>query len=398
MRDSHPEAAGQGAAMSGGAPADLFAARHYPEVRRPTTEAATLPPWCYTSAAFLEGELARLFRPDWNCVGRADRWVETGDYAALDVAGVPVIVLRDGQGGLRAFANLCRHRGMQLLEGEGRCMGIKCPYHGWTYSLTGRLAAAPKMKRSEGFDQGDFGLRSLRIESLEGFAFVALDGAAPPLESYLAGFPEVIAPYRLHDMVCTRRHSFTVACNWKLFIEIFLEYYHLDAVHGETLSKVGYQDPTPPEAVAGAFATQFGVHEGTSGTLTPAGGGTLPPIEGLPASLAGGTRYTVVYPGLIFALTTDSLWSYVCTPDGPASTQVLMEVCFPRASAVRADFAKRVAGYYERLDVGIAEDIAILERQQQALASPFAGPGRFCYLEELTSLFDRWVVETILDR
>ena len=75
-----------------------------------------------------------------------------------------------------------------------------------------------------------------------------------------------------------------------------------------------------------------------------------------------------------------------------------MEVCFPRASAERADFAACVASYYDRLDVGIAEDIAMLERQQQALGSPFASPGRFCYLEELTSLFDRWIVEAVLDR
>ena len=114
--------------------------------------------------------------------------------------------------------------------------------------------------------------------------------------------------------------------------------------------------------------------------------------------MRGGTRYNVVYPGMIFALTTDSLWSYACTPDGPGRTRVLMEVCFPRASAERADFAACVASYYDRLDVGIAEDIAMLERQQQALGSPFASPGRFCYLEELTSLFDRWIVEAVLDR
>ena len=113
--------------------------------------------------------------------------------------------------------------------------------------------------------------------------------------------------------------------------------------------------------------------------------------------MRGGTRYTVVYPGLIFALTTDSMWSYACYPEGPARTKVLMEVCFPARSAARSDFAAVAKGYYDRMDVGVAEDVAVLERQQTALGSPFASAGRFCYLEELTALFDRWVVEAVVD-
>lgn len=387
----------RGAVITGSEPEDIFAARHFARACRPPEEAETLPSWCYTSAAFNRGETARLFGKAWNCVGRADRLAGPGDYVALEVAGVPVIVLRDRAGELRAFANVCRHRGMQLLEGAGNCKGIKCPYHGWFYSLSGRLTAAPKMKRSAGFDAAAHGLKSLRLEAHEGFIFLDLTGEAAPLEVYLAGLSGIVAPYRLAEMVCTRRREFTVDCNWKLFIEIFLEYYHLRSVHPDSLDGIAFQDPDPPEAVDGAFATQFGGHEGTSGLIKDGSARALPSIPGLPERLRNGTRYTVVYPGLIFALTTDSMWSYVCTPEGPGRTRVLMENCFPREAVESGEFEALSPGYYERSDVGLAEDIAVLTRQQKALGSPFASPGRFCYLEELTSLFDRWVAEAIQD-
>ena len=120
------------------ADAEMFDPRHYAAVRKPLLEAETLPPWCYTSAAFYAREVERIWKKVWNFLGSAEHIPHAGDYCTLTFAGVPLIVLRDRKGELRAFVNSCRHRGSALLQGEGNCQSIVCPYHSWTDELNGK--------------------------------------------------------------------------------------------------------------------------------------------------------------------------------------------------------------------------------------------------------------------
>src|SRR5258706_15734657 len=121
------------------AAADIFDSRHYQRVRRPALEAESLPPWCYTAPEFYDREVDRIFRKTWNFLGRVDEVAKPGDFRVFDLVGESVIVLRDREGEVRAFANTCRHRGTRLLAGTGKCRSIACPYHAWTYDLDGRL-------------------------------------------------------------------------------------------------------------------------------------------------------------------------------------------------------------------------------------------------------------------
>jgi choline monooxygenase len=132
----------------------MFDPVHYAKVRLPVLQAETLPNWCYTSEAFYRREVERMFKRNWNFVGREDELPKPGDYVALDMFGEGVIILRDKSGRLRAFANTCRHRGTKLLQGRGQCPAIVCPYHSWTFALSGELVAAAGMERTEGFDKG----------------------------------------------------------------------------------------------------------------------------------------------------------------------------------------------------------------------------------------------------
>ena len=129
--------------------------RDFERVLRPPPRAESLPPWCYTDQDFFERELASAFRSAWASLGRADRVPAPGDYAAVDLAGVPLLLLRDKTGEPRAFANSCRHRGTKLLAGSGRCRTVTCPFHGWVYGLDGALIHAPDMERAEGFVRVD---------------------------------------------------------------------------------------------------------------------------------------------------------------------------------------------------------------------------------------------------
>lgn len=377
---------------------DIFNSQHYEKVLRPPEEAETLPPWCYTSPAFYQREVERLFRSSWNCVGREERLPHPGDYFAFELAGVPVVLVRGENGTLRAFANTCRHRGTQLLEGEGNCERlICCPYHGWSYRLDGKLAGAPEMGKAPCFSKDEYGLIPIRLETRDGFVFINFDAESIGLDSYLGDFSGIFAPYGLGDMRCVRRREYEVACNWKLFIEVFMEWYHIKAVHPGSLDSVNYDRPDPPDKVKGEYVTQFGTHEGTGALLKGRGHTAFPPIATLSGRLLGGTRYALVYPAFIFAASTDSMWSFECYPQGPDRTKYAMNMCFPKSTVERPDFQELARAYFDRWDTGIVEDNTILERQQAGLTSPFARPGRLSSLEPVVGLFAQWVINRVLD-
>ncbi len=365
-------------------------------VEPPFDSSDTLPPACYTDPDIFERELETIFHASWIGIGRADRWKAPGDYAALKVAGVPIIVIRDKAGHLRAFANSCRHRGTQLLEGEGNCGRIACPFHSWTYALDGRLIGAPKMERTRDFDKADYGLVPVRAATSDGFAFVCFNETTLGLDEWLGDFSERHRPWSLADMVSTRRREFDVACNWKAFLEVFNEYYHLPYVHPASLDGI-YDLPDDGDEIAGNYATQFGTTQGTGGLLENTQDEPLPTIETLRDRNRQGTRYSWMFPNMTFAAGTEAIWVYEAYPLAPERTRVGMTLCFPAGTAERPDFEARAQRYYDRFDTALAEDVPMLERQQAGLTSPFARQGRFSYLEPSVAAFAFWYAGRLLE-
>ena len=366
-------------------------------VQQPISKAATLPPACYTDQALFEIEREAVFRSSWVGVGRADRWKKPGDYSAMSLAGVPIVILRDKQGELRAYANTCRHRGARLLDGDGTCKGIKCPFHGWAYGLDGRLVGAPRMERTEGFDRSEFGLVAFRIETVDGFAFVSFNDDAPALDSALGDFSRLHAPWSLGTMVSTRRREFEVACNWKNFVEVFNEYYHLPYVHPDTVDGL-YALPDDPDETTGAYASQFGPTNGTGGLLEDQQEHALPTIPTLTGRNRDGVRYSWMFPNMTFAASNEAMWVYEVYPVAPDRTWVGMTACFPPETVARDGFEQSAAHYYHRLDAAIAEDIPALESQQIGLTSPYARQGRFSFLEDSVARFAHWYAGRLADQ
>ena len=355
----------------------------------------SLPPACYTDPAVLAREYEHIFRTSWVGVGRADRWQAPGDYAALSVGGVPVIVIRGKNGELGAFANSCRHRGTQLLVGEGSCRRIQCPFHSWTYALDGRLIGAPRMDRAQGFEMADYGLVAFRAAVVDGFAFVCLDETVPGLEDWLGDFSHRHAPWQLGAMVATRRREFDVGCNWKMLLEVFNEYYHLPYVHPASFGGI-YEEPDAPFAIRGNYTAQFGTTQGTGGLTKDTQDQALPTIAGLEGRNRRGTLYSWMFPNMTFAAGSEAIWVYEAHPIAPDRTRTALTVCFPAETVARADFEERAQHYYGRFDTALAEDIAILERQQAGLTSPYARPGRFADLEPSVATFAHWYAGKML--
>jgi phenylpropionate dioxygenase-like ring-hydroxylating dioxygenase large terminal subunit len=199
---------------------------------RPLDEATMLPARAYTDANVFAFERERLFGTDWVCVGRESDVGVAGTWFVAPVCRGGVIVVAGDDGVPRAFHNVCRHRGTTLLDGCGeRAARIRCPYHGWSYDLRGRLALAPGMDDVVDFDPGAHGLAPVRLETFGGFLFVCLATTGPSLLAWLDDLPAQFEGIPLAGLVLGRRSRYTVRANWKLLMENFAESYHFGPVH-----------------------------------------------------------------------------------------------------------------------------------------------------------------------
>jgi phenylpropionate dioxygenase-like ring-hydroxylating dioxygenase large terminal subunit len=191
-------------------------------------------PWSwYSDPEILRREQERVFARSWQYVGPAGQVAEPGTYFACAVGLLPVVVTRDREGTLHAFANVCRHRGHQVAAGEGKRETLQCGYHAWTYALDGSLRAAPRSDREPGFDPAELSLRPVQVDSWGPFLFVNPDAEAPGLAETLRDLPEQIASAGIDvdSLEFRARSESSVEANWKIVCENFLECYHCAVAH-----------------------------------------------------------------------------------------------------------------------------------------------------------------------
>jgi phenylpropionate dioxygenase-like ring-hydroxylating dioxygenase large terminal subunit len=371
----------------------VFDPKTYESVRRPLAQAECLPPWCYTSQEFFDREVEEIFLKCWNFVGREDEWPKAGDYQVFDFVGQSVIIIRDRRGKLGAFVNSCRHRGTRLMDGQGNCRAINCPYHAWAYSLSGDLVATPGMEDVQNFDKKEWGLTPVRLESWGGFVFINFSQSGPDLRAHLGDFTEKFGSYGFDDMVLVRRHDYTLDCNWKLYVENAMEDYHTPTVHR---GSIGLQE-TIPEDSHGQWDAIHMEAEDTIAVL-PGDTTTFPHIAGLTGKAKTGAYFALIYPATFFATTKDCMWFLQTIPLGPAKMKLSLGSCFPRATVARPDFQEVVQRYYKRWDKSIPEDNAISELQQAGLRSSLARPGRLSLREPVVHSIANWVLDRVLDK
>ena len=200
----------------------------------------TLPSRFYTSTSTFEAEQSAIFDRCWFYVGHRSQLVEHGSYLTASVGEQDVVLIRDADGTVNAFYNVCQHRGHQLLSGSGRALTMVCPYHAWTYALDGSLRHARNTQELPNFDMCDFGLTSVQVEELCGFLFVNLDEEAPSLASQAPDLEEELRTYcpSIDSIQLVQRDTFDVACNWKTLVDNFLECYHCAPAHRDFVDLV----------------------------------------------------------------------------------------------------------------------------------------------------------------
>lgn len=319
--------------------------------------ASTIPARWYTDPAMLEGERRSVFGRTWQAVGRTDSVAAPGSYFGCEISGEPVLVVRGQDGCLRAFSNVCRHRGSLLAEGHGHSSGqgtvIRCPYHGWTYALDGSLFGQPEFEGVEDWDRSKVCLPRFQVAEWGPFVFVNQDPDAPPLAEVLGAIPAEIAQIgcAIDRLRFSYRRDYTIACNWKVYIDNYLEGYHLPAAHPSLFRLLDYAQYRVEE------------HRYYSSQIAPIRGSNQQAL------------YYWVFPNFMLNVYPDNLSSNLILPLGPEQTLTVFEWFADSEDGVKQatiDFSDEIQ----------REDIRICESVQRGLRSRYYNQGRFSVKRE----------------
>ncbi len=333
----------------------------------------TLPSAWYTDPAIFARERERIFRRAWQYVGLAEDVARPGDFLTTTLGDAPLVIVRDEAGMLRAYANVCRHRGSQLvLEERGTRRTLQCHYHAWTYNLDGSLRAAPGMKDEPEFDKACYSLVSLPVEAWGPFIFANPDPAARPLGETLGMLPELVAATGL-DLGGIRRRvrqTYEIAANWKVVVDNYLECYHCPVAHPAFSDLIDLEKYTVAEYEF--FSTQQGpvsrvAREGQADGLYDASQGVQ---AGFYVSLW--PNFTLnIYPG------PGNISLNLFVPLGVDRTLAIYEYCFAEAVSEREE-----RDFVQFIDQVQREDIVLCESVQRGLRSGYFNQGRLMLRRE----------------
>lgn len=362
--------------------------------RRPLLEATPLAGRFFVDPEVFALEMEVLFGRRWLCVGRASDWPQAGSIGTREAGPESILVARGDDDRLRAFFNVCRHRGARLVEAgtAERCRVIRCPYHAWTYGLDGRLLGAPRMEGREGFDRADGSLVEVRLETWQGFAFVNLDEGAPRVGEAFADVPDV-SRYRLSELRSCASHDYEVAANWKLLVENYSECYHCALVHPELNRISHYLSGGEQESGRSYTGGPMTLNAGFD-TMSLSGRSDRPSIEGLSPTDESKVLYYAIYPHLLLSLHRDYVMTHTVWPLAPDRSRVLCQWLFPEATAAAPGFDPSDA--VEFWDLTNRQDWEVCERSQQGVASRGYRPLRYQAGEGCVHAFDTWVLDTLL--
>jgi glycine betaine catabolism A len=358
-----------------------------------TGGATTLPGRFYTSPEVFVQEQERIFLRRWLCAGREEQLAQPGDFFVRAVGSESVVVLRDRGGAVRAFFNVCRHRGTRLCEeSRGRLPGtIQCPYHAWTYGLDGRLLGAPSMDGVEGFDKAAYPLHAAAVAVWEGFVFLCLAAEPQPFAEAYAPLVGKFAAYNLPRLRAARRIDYDVRANWKVIFENYSECYHCPTVH-PALVKLSPADSGENDLVSGPFLGGFMALPRADG-LTRSGRACAIPVGDLSEADRRRVYYYTLFPNLLLSLHPEYVMAHTLWPVSPKRTLIECEWLFHPDAARQPGFdPDDGVGFWDETN---RQDWHVCELSQQGVSSRAYTPGPYSPRESISAAFDREVLAAL---
>jgi choline monooxygenase len=337
----------------------------------PLSRASTLPKRYYLDPDVLELEKERVFGSTWQLVARTDELQRIGDFVPVTVLDEPVVITRGLEGELRAFYNVCRHRAGQVALSKGNRKSLQCRYHGWTYGLDGCLRAAPEMEDTEGFSKDDFGLMPVRVDTWGPFVFVCLSSSAPPLAEMMGAIPSEVAAagYDVSSMRSVERRDYVIECNWKVYVDNYLEGYHLPIAHPQLFKELDY-DAYRVEEFRYYSKQHAPIRELKPGEEIGVDRRYLrqPGVE-------DSALYYWLFPNTMFNIYQDNMSANVILPLGPDRTLTIFEWFFAEpGSGPGWESMQQTIAFSDEIQ---QEDIVICEQVQRGLRSRSYEAGRF---------------------
>jgi phenylpropionate dioxygenase-like ring-hydroxylating dioxygenase large terminal subunit len=361
---------------------------------RPTEEAETLPPECYTDEEFFRFEKEAIFYREWLCVGRAE-WIENaGDFFTWTHANEPLVIARGRDGLINAMSAVCQHRAMLVAEGAGNARAFVCPYHHWTYDLDGKLVGAPAMNRTCNFDKAEAGLPRLQVEVWHGFIFVNFDPEAASLASRMGALEPVVANYELGRLRGPEPAKHEFAWNWKIQFENNNDGYHANRLHQglhDYIPSSLASFPEVPRGTAGYYRLNGSLHPHAS--FNPTEKALFPIFPRLSEEEQNRLLFVNLPPTLSLVVLNDVV-IYLIMDARSASSHGLTfgSLYLPEALEDPAFEEKRRVNEEYTAQI-VAQDLHVDLCVQQGLNSKFAPRGRYSWQEDAQRQFNLWLVD-----
>jgi choline monooxygenase len=340
-------------------------------ISRELARARTLPSSYYVDSGVFEREKERIFGRTWQLVARLDDLARPGDFVPGTILDEPIVITHGLDGELRGYYNVCRHRAGQVALSKGNRKSLQCSYHGWTYGLDGALRAAPEMDDTEGFEKTDFSLIPVRVDRWGPFVFANLDDSAPPLRELMGAIPAEVAQagYDVEHMRLVERREYLIECNWKVYVDNYLEGYHLPIAHPDLFRELDY-DAYRVETHR-YYSKQFApIRALKEGEELGRDRRFVRTSDGEEDAL-----YYWLFPNTMFNIYPDNMSSNVILPVGTDRTLTIFEWFFAEPGT---------GSGWESMQQGIAfsdqiqqEDIVLCEQVQRGLRSRAYESGRF---------------------
>jgi choline monooxygenase len=333
------------------------------------SEGSTPPVAWYTDPRILELEQRTVFSRSWQLAGRSDQVRSPGQYLTCDIAGEPILVIRGNESVLRGFFNVCRHHAATVItKPEGKAENLRCPYHGWTYDLTGALIHTPEFAGVTNFDRSANGLVPVQVAEWHNWIFARLEPTGPSLQEFLGSdLIERLEPLNLNRLNWFERRSYTLNCNWKVFVDNYLDGgYHVPHIHSGLNSVLDYSHYTIETGARFCLQSSPIVSDNISSQTGAVRHGDR-------------ARYFWIYPNFMINLYEGVMDTNLVIPRGVDKTEVVFDYYFADVSESAREKNLASIAVSEQIQ---SEDVAICESVQRGVNSRAYGTGRFSVRRE----------------